>query len=446
MLEQHPTLGEIGELLDSEVTPSHVGWIADHLFRCPECWDKATDTISKLDASGYLGKSSAAIKAIVQRFKLEQSRLEEELLAQAAVGSLRSLNRKNQRELLAKRPEYRSRAVVEELVAEAKRAAAPQEGEEWANLALTACYQLSSSEFSEALRADLLAQAYAELASARRRSARWNAAKEALKEGFSHARRGSKSGTIEGLLLMVEGAIEGDVGSLENAENALKRALDCFNSAGERRLSAKVLVQLAYIWIDADARKSLEYLDVVAPLIPPFDKRLLILAENNRIDCLLTLGSNRIALRRFSSIGELMDQFADPFLQLRRQFQAGRLLESFNRFSEADTIFREVIAADLEQRSVKSLYLDLLYLFGSYVLRGDLARSIEVCRDAIRQLDILELDEASEKQMKALWSTLGRLAQQGSVEITQIEKSRRFIRNQWKTVGGDALATKESSI
>jgi len=245
---------------------------------------------------------------------------------------------------------------------------------------------------------------------------------------------------------MVEGAIEGDVGSLENAENALKRALDCFNSAGERRLSAKVLVQLAYIWIDADARKSLEYLDVVAPLIPPFDKRLLILAENNRIDCLLTLGSNRIALRRFSSIGELMDQFADPFLQLRRQFQAGRLLESFNRFSEADTIFREVIAADLEQRSVKSLYLDLLYLFGSYVLRGDLARSIEVCRDAIRQLDILELDEASEKQMKALWSTLGRLAQQGSVEITQIEKSRRFIRNQWKTVGGDALATKESSI
>lgn len=205
MLEQHPTLGEIGELLDSEVTPSHVGWIADHLFRCPECWDKATDTISKLDASGYLGKSSAAIKAIVQRFKLEQSRLEEELLAQAAVGSLRSLNRKNQRELLAKRPEYRSRAVVEELVAEAKRAAAPQEGEEWANLALTACYQLSSSEFSEALRADLLAQAYAELASARRRSARWNAAKEALKEGFSHARRGSKSGTIEGLLLMVEG-------------------------------------------------------------------------------------------------------------------------------------------------------------------------------------------------------------------------------------------------
>ena len=141
-----------------------------------------------------------------------------------------------------------------------------------------------------------------------------------------------------------------------------------------------------------------------------------------------------------------MEQFADPFLQLRRRFQAGRLLESFRRFSEADTIFREVIAVDLEQRSAKSLYLDLIYLFGSYVRRGDLAQAAEVCRDALRHLAFLELDSDAEKQMKALWSTLGKLAQQGSVETKHLEKSMRFIRNQWKTAGGDALATKESAV
>lgn len=456
MPDRHPTLGDIGELLDSEVTPSHARWIADHLFRCLECWDKATDTLSVLDASygplsqnqtvgGSAGKDSA-LKALMQRFRLEQSRLEEELIAQAAVGDLRNLKRKNRKELIAKRPAYKSRAVVEELLAEARRSPIPLEGEEWAALALTACHQLPISEYSETLRADLVAQAYGELASARRRSARWIAAREALKEGFDHAKRGSQSGAVEGLLLAIEGAIEGDIGSLTNAENTLKRAVACFSSAGETRLVAKVLVQLAYIWIDADAHKSLEYLDTVAPLIPPFDKKLFILAEINRIDCLLTLGSHRLALRRFSRLAELMDQFADPFLQLRRRFQAGRLLEGFRRFPEADTIFREVIAADLEQRSTKSLYLDLIYLFGSYVLRGDLARAVEVCQDALRQLAILELDTASEQQMKGLWSTLGRLAQQGAVGMELIEKSRRFIRNQWKTAGGDELATKESAV
>jgi tetratricopeptide (TPR) repeat protein len=371
--------------------------------------------------------------------------LEEELVAQAAVGELRNLKRKNQRELIARRPAYKSRSVVEELLAESRRAP-PTEGEEWASLALTVCHQLPFSEYSETVRADLLARTYAELASARRRSARWIAAKESLKEGFEHAKRGSRSGAVEGFLLQVEGAIEGDIGALADAENTLKRALECFNSAGETRLAAKVLVQLAYIWVDGDPLKSLEYLDEVAPLIPPFDKKLFLLAEINRIDCLLTLGSHRLALRRFSKLAELMEQFADPFLQLRRRFQAGRLLESFRRFPEADTIFREVIAEDLEQRSAKSLYLDLIYLFGSYVRRGDLAHAVEVCHDALRQLAFLELDSDSEKQMKALWSTLGRLAQQGAVEMKQVEKSKSFIRNQWKTTGGDALATKESAV
>jgi tetratricopeptide (TPR) repeat protein len=455
-MDRHPSLEEIRELLDEGVAPAHAGWIADHLFRCSECWDRATDTVTILDSSiGSLnqiqaaGESAgryAALKAIVQRFRLEQSRLEEELIAQAAVGDLRNLKRKNRRELIAKRPAYRNRAVVEGLLAEARQAPVPLEGEEWASLALTACHQLSSSQYSETLRADLLAQAYAELASARRRSARWGAASEALKEGFDHAKRGSQNGAIEGFLLQVKGAIEGDTGLLANAEETLKEALACFNSAGEKRLAAKVLVQLAYIWLDADAQKSLDYLDVVGPLIPSSDRKLFILAEINRIDCLLTLGSNRLALRRFSRLAELIDQFADPFLQLRRRFQAGRLLESFRRFSEADTIFREVIAADLEHRSTKSLFLDLIYLFGSYVLRGDLPGAVEICRDAIRQLAILELDSTSEQQMRGLWSSLGKFAQQGAVGMDVIEKSRRFIRSQWKTTGGDALATKESAV
>jgi tetratricopeptide (TPR) repeat protein len=452
VLDRHPTLEEIGELLDPEVAPALAGWLADHLFQCSQCWDLASDTVARLavsvsqaPATGAAGRDSA-LRALAQRFRLEQGRLEETLVAQAAISDLNKLNRKGRRELIAKRPIYKNRAVVEELLAEARKASSPGEGEEWATLALTACHQLSSSEYSTVIQADLLAQGFAELASARRRSARWSAAREALKDGHHHASRGSKSRAIEGLLFQVEGAIEGDIGSLTEAETTLKKAHACFSSCGETRLVAKVLVQLAYIWIDANPSKSLEYLDIVTPLVPQYDKKLLLLAENNRIDCLLTLGYNHQALRKFVRLRELMDQFADPFLHLRRRFMAGRLLEASRRFPEADAIFREVIAADLEQRSTKSLYLDLIYLFGSYVRRGDFARAIEVCRDAISQLSILEIDTASEQQMKGLWSRLGKMAQEGAVVEEIVDKSRRFIRNQWKTTGGDALATKESAV
>jgi tetratricopeptide (TPR) repeat protein len=445
MLKRHPTPEEISELLDPMVAPAQAEWVVDHLFRCGECWNLATETIVSLDGGSMSRPASASLRALVERFRLEQARLEKGLEALAAIGNLRGLNRKGRRELLVKRVTYRSREVIEELLGESRRADAPQEGEEWATLALTTCHQLPE-DYSESLRSDLLAQAYSELASARRRSARWNAAREALREGYEHARRGSRSGAIEGYLLTVEGAIEGDIGHLQAADDLIQRARICFSASSETRLDAKALVQLAYIWMEAEPLRSLNYLREVAPLIPPSDKRLFLLAESTRIDCLLTLGAIREALRRFSGLAELWDQFSDPFFQLRRRFMAGRILEGFRRFSEADAIFREVVAADLEQRSAKSLFLDLIYMFGSYVRRGDLSRAIDVCREALEQISILDLDEASEQQMKGLWASLRRYAQKGAVGLDVIEKSRRFIRSQWKTAGGDALATKESAV
>jgi tetratricopeptide (TPR) repeat protein len=456
MYDRHVSSDEIGALLVPGVAPAHTSVVADHLFRCADCWNLATEMLGELDvastpastapALAALVDRDPALKALVQRFRLEQGRLKERLIAQFAVGELRSVKRKNRREQIARKRIYRSRAVVEELLSEARRSSEPSEGEEWATLALVACHQLPTTEFSETLRADLLAESCTELASARRRSARWKAAREALREGHEHASRGSRNPSIQGSLLAVEGAIEGDIGSLQDAELTLQRAKACFGAAGETRLAARTLVQLAYIWMDAEPLRSLDYLQDVASFIPSDDKRLFLLAESTRIDCLITLGSNREALRRFVNHAELWDQFADPFFQLRRRFMAGRLLEGFGYFAEADAIFREVIAADLEQRSTKSLFLDLLYLFGSYVRREDWPRAIEVCQDALRQLSVLDLDPDSEEQMRGLWSNLGRHAQKHAVGRVVVEKSRRFIRSQWRMARGDALATKESAI
>jgi tetratricopeptide (TPR) repeat protein len=198
--------------------------------------------------------------------------------------------------------------------------------------------------------------------------------------------------------------------------------------------------------MDADPNKSLEYLLLVGPFIPPDDKRLQILSESTRIDCLITLGSTAEALRRFMDLAEVWDQFPDPFFQLRRRFMAGRLLEGLGRYVEADTMFREVIAVDLEQRSTKALYLDLIYLFSSYIQREEYALAIEVCNDALSQLNLLELDASSERQIRELWTGLKERSEQRAVGLDLLARSRRFIRSQWRTMGGDALATKESAV
>ena len=116
MFDRHPSLEDFAELLDTELASSQAGWIADHLFQCPECWDRATDTVSRLNVSYEAlptGKYSA-VTSLVQRFRLEQSRLEEDLVAQAAIGELRNLKRKNQKELIARRRPTRNLQVLGE--------------------------------------------------------------------------------------------------------------------------------------------------------------------------------------------------------------------------------------------------------------------------------------------------------------------------------------------
>jgi len=455
MRHRHLSSEQLLALADGKLSLVESAQLADHLFHCPECWDAATDSISRLDLGSRPDQSTRqlaalldkdpSLAAVVQRFRLEQVRLEQRLYAQASVGDLRAMTKKQRRDEITRKRAYRTRAVLDEILVEARRAI-PPDAEEWAALGIGLCRQLPDTEFSETERTDLLAECFIELASARRRSARWNAAREAIREGRECYKRGSQNKAIEGNLVALEGVIDGDIGSLESADSLLHRAKDCFASAGESQLVARTLAQLAYIWIDADPRKSLAYLGEVRPLIPSDDLRLRILCEINRVDCLITLGSHGEALRRFAGLSDLCEQFADPFVRLRLRFQSGRLLEAFRRFPEADAVFREVISVDLEQRSTKALFLDLVYLFGSYVRRGDLSGASEICDEAIEQLADLELGDSAEDKMRALWQGLKERAQRGVVTLSLVDRSKHYIRSQWNFLGGDPLASKESAV
>jgi tetratricopeptide (TPR) repeat protein len=240
--------------------------------------------------------------------------------------------------------------------------------------------------------------------------------------------------------------IDGDIGSLDDAENSLLAAKDLFEESGESSMAGKIFAQLAYIWIDANPEKSLRYLREARAIIAPDEIRLITLCEINRTDCLITLGLTKEALLAFSDIARLCEQFTDPFVQLRLRFLEGRLLEVIERYKEADIIFREVIAADLDQRSIKAYFLDLAYLFGSYVRRGDGAGAVGVCNEELAQIDILELGNSAEEPIRDLWEGLKERAERGAIKGNLVERSRKYIRSQWSFLGGDPLASKESAV
>jgi len=181
-------------------------------------------------------------------------------------------------------------------------------------------------------------------------------------------------------------------------------------------------------------------------MIPESDKRLLMFAESIRIDALITRGLKREAMLRFEALTGLYDQFGDPFVQLRRRFTAARLLEALGRFQEADALFAEVIAADLEQRSNKSYFLDQIYMVGSFTRRGDVSAAVDTCKQAIDALSIMDLDETSDGQMRKLWSSIAVKLQRKAITVSVITAARQFIKTQWRTVGGDALLIKESAV
>jgi hypothetical protein len=121
-------------------------------------------------------------------------------------------------------------------------------------------------------------------------------------------------------------------------------------------------------------------------------------------------------------------------------------MEAVGRYTEADALFNEVISADLEQRSNKSFFLDLIYLVASNVGRGDFSGAVLACDRALNAIPLLDLDETSQTQMRELWNGLLRHLRTGVVGVQVVLKARQFIKTQWRTVGGDALLVKESAV
>jgi tetratricopeptide (TPR) repeat protein len=437
--EPHENLEGLRRLFAGEASPAEAERAAAHLTGCRGCWRLAARAIAAQKASGVLALQGP-LRSLVDLHEVEQTRLEEWLEAQALWAEIRSLTAKARRDKVRLTRPLHTLSFLEVLLEEGA-VGSPVESEELFYLALLVAQQLPSPELSIPLKNDLCAECCAEIANARRRSAKWPAARDALKKGTEYAARGSKNGVVEGKLLCVAGALEDDLGNTEEAARILRRAAGLFEAAAQTFLRSRTLAQLAYVLVDLDPIESLQVVEQALSLIPDSNSRLVWFAEIIRINCLVSLGAPQEALLRFNDLKVLQEQFREPFIQLRSRFTSARILEHLGRLQRAESLFQEVIAGDLEHGLMKDFFLDLVYLFGFHLRRGQSSAAIAVCRRASQELSLLDDEagsgESARDQMRMVWRGLEEEVKKGNVDLGATAVLRNYIMAHWRTPASD---------
>ena len=432
--EAHENLEGLRRLFAGRGAPGEIERAAAHLTGCRPCWLLAARALAAERASGRV-VLDGALRSIADLHEMEQARLEEWLEAQATWTEIRSLGQKARRDKVRLTRSLHNLAFLEVLLEEGG-GAPPAESEEFFYLALLVAAQLPSPTFSVELKNDLCADCCAEIANARRRLAKWPAAREALRKGAQYVERGKRDGVVEGKVLWRMAALESDLGNVAEAGGLLRRAIDLFEAAAQAFLMSTALAQLAYLLLDSDPAESLRTIERCLVLIPPENPRLVVFAESIKIDCLMGLGAPQEALLRFYGLKALYEQFREPFIQLRRRFTAARLLEYLGRPQKAERLFQEVIAADLEHGLLKDFFIDLAYLFGFFLRAGQLPQAIAVCHRATQELSLLDDEEGSGEsardQMRMVWTRLEEGLKAGTVELGATTVLRNYIKAHWQ--------------
>ncbi|HET9228485.1 MAG TPA: hypothetical protein VFR31_17545, partial [Thermoanaerobaculia bacterium] len=229
----------------------------------------------------------------------------------------------------------------------------------------------------------------------------------------------------------------------------LRQAIGLFECSSQTFLLSRTLTQLAFILVNDYSEEGLRVAEQALAQIPPGNPRLVLFAETAKIDCLIGIGAPQEALIRFNAIKALQEQFREPYVQVRRRFTAARILEQLGRTKKAEILFQEVIADELEHGLIKDFFLDLVYLFGFHLRRGQTTDAIAICRRASQELSLLDDEEGSSEpareQMKMVWRKLEEEVRKGNMELGAIKVIRKYVRSHWRFPASDPPFLQESA-
>lgn len=357
----------------------------------------------------------------------ENGKLVETLLARALWSLIRRETRRRQQSWVAESPECHRRAFLEVLLAEVSAAAGSRDESEFiGSLALTVAQAMDEPA---AVKHDLQARAWAEIANTRRVGAEWNRTLAALGRAEEHLAQGSGDPLSKAKVQSVAASLRADQGHRSEAVAMLERCQKIYEDLKAWPLVARTLVQMTHTLVDTEPARGLALTEKLLPFIPPSDSVLRWLAESSRTECLITMGEIGQALQTFHLAESLREGNPRADAGRRSNFTAARLLEGLGRIKEAEQLFESVIAEAFEREAYREAFLDLLYLFGLHIRTGATERAVALCQFAITQLELFGIGH---EQLRKVWAELREAAKRHAVTLESLGEVREFLQVYWK--------------
>ncbi len=368
-------------------------------------------------------------RPFAQVARLEKDRFVETLLARAVWSRIRALTRREQQDRVAQSHACHTRIFLEVLLGELCSASSRDEAEFLASLSISAVQGMDSTECPAALKNDLLARIWSEVANARRIAAEWHAATTALRKAEHYLAEGTGDLLAKARALSIAASLRTEQGQVSEAVALLEQCRQIYLVRLDWPLVARTLIKMAFALMDIEPERGMALLDEAGPLIPAEDVTLRWLAANLRTGGLIEIGQVAQALMVFQQEESLLEVQNRPSAKLTHTFTAARLLEALGRMKDAERLFEEVIAGYLDREWYKDALLTFLYLFGFHIRAGSAEKAVEVSRRALAQLDLLELGH---DQLRAVWTQLKDAAGRQALTRQSLAMARTYLQVHWK--------------
>jgi tetratricopeptide (TPR) repeat protein len=401
--------------------------MAHHLGICPGCRALAARC---LEERALPVKREAPLRMLLDLAAFERRAAVARLLARAEFVDLRRQKRVVQKERVIRSRACHTPELVELLVTAVRVPRPRDEAEFLSSLAMLAVGRMDEKRHPAAFKNDLLGTIWTETGNARRIHGEWPHAKTALERAEHHLDLGTGNPALRARWLSITASVQNDQGAREGAMASLEQCRLIYEALGDWPLLSRTLVQMAHCILDHDPAEGLALLDLAGVCIPREDPTLHWLAESNRAECLITMGRVEDALAAFGEAERLRPLQQRPDGGVRAIFTAARLLEALGRRSEAETLFDEALAGDLEQGYDKHILLDLLYIFAFHVRSGRPDRAAELCLEALAEIE--RQDKVLHEQLRAVFLRLIEVARGEGLSDGMVEEVAEYLRAHWR--------------
>lgn len=420
----------VRRILGGEGGSQEVEAAAEHLVSCDPCRALAGTVADELRSETPRRMGDGPLQLVLDLIDRERQWAVDYLAAASEWSELRRLpNRRSQRDRVRMTKACHTTVFFDLVLRDLKESSTWDEAEFLAGLALLCVEAMSQRQrIAPAADHDLKAKVWTAVANARRRAAEWDKAHQALSSAERHRKEGTGDSLVEAEVLSITASTLANEGHVARALEALERCKAIYRARSEWALLARALVQTASLVINSEPAEALKALDAAAPLLPPADPHLMLLAGLLRVECLLGLSRPHEASQVFRRCLRSF-RVPDVRMEIRVTFTGAKLLDALGYKMPAERLYDGAVEREVEHELYKEAFLDLLYLYSRHLKAGEIEKAAQVCR---RALTDASLSAVAHDQMRTVWEQLLAATGHGAVGPEVLSDLQRYLSAHWK--------------